>query len=65
MAQFNLALAYLQKGMVQEARLQYAQAIDQYGAEEGLKTGAVNDLKSIAIGPNFATVRDILQTYWP
>ena len=64
-AQFNLSLAYLQKGMMQEARLQYAQAIEQYGAEEGLKTGAVNDLKSVVTGPNSATARDILQTYWP
>ena len=64
-AQFNLALAYLQKGMVQEAHLQYAQAIDQYGAEEGLKMGAVGDLKKIATGPYATLARKILKTYWP
>jgi len=43
----------------------YAKAIAQYGAEEGHRIGAVDDLRQLAThGPNTQTAQQILTTYW-
>jgi len=65
-AQFNLGLAYLAKGELAAAQAVYAQAVEQFGAEEGGQIGAVGDLEAlIAQGRATQTARDILRTHWP
>ena len=46
-AQFNLGLAYLRLGQLDQARQTYAEGIKTYGADEARQVGAVDDLKQL------------------
>ena len=65
-ARFNLGLAYLAKGEVEEAERAYAAAMGKFGraGEEG--DDAAEDLHSlISRGIQVEAARNILETYWP
>jgi len=64
-AQFNLGLAYLAQGDMVKARKAYARGIAEFGAEEGRKIGAVEDLRDLtAQGVRVKEAREILLAYW-
>ena len=63
-AQFNLGLALLSLGHIEEARITYAEGIAKYGADEAERIGTAIALKTLAEQDSQAA-RDILQTYWP
>ena len=63
---FNLGLAHLALNQADAARAVYRQAIEQFGREEGIAIGAVEDLVHLvknSTQPKAA--RQILNTYWP
>lgn len=63
--QFNLGLAYLRLGQIEEARKAYAEGIKRYGAAQAQQVGAVDDLKQlIAQGTQVAEAQRLLATYW-
>jgi len=65
-ALFNLGLAYLAQGGVQSAEEAYARAVAEFGAAEGERIGAVEELRElVARGVEAETGRRILDTYWP
>lgn len=65
-AQFNLALAYLETGRIDEAGQTYRRAVEQYGAAEAVEVGAVDDLRAVlASGVQSAAAHDILEMHWP
>ena len=65
-ARFNLGLAYLARGDVEEAEKTYAQAIEEFGAAEGRAIGAVSDLRAlIESGVREDAGERILRRYWP
>lgn len=65
-ALFNLGLAYLARGDKDAAEKTYAQSVAEYGAEYGVRIGAVADLQAFAAqGAGGAVARTILATYWP
>ena len=65
-AMFNLGLVYIASGERQKARAVYAQAVAQFGAEEGKRIGAVRDLKELEKnGAHAALAQMVLRTYWP
>jgi len=65
-AQFSLGLVYLVQGDMQKARAAYARGVEEFGAEEGIRVGAVKNLKHvISLGMRAAEAREILATYWP
>jgi len=64
-AQFKLGLAYLRLGQTAQARVAYEEGIKQFGAGEGERIGAVDDLKDlIARGIQGAEAQRILDNYW-
>ena len=65
-AQFKLALAYLETGRIDEAGQIYRRAVEQYGAAEAVEVGAVDDLLAVAAsGVQSAAAHDILEMHWP
>ena len=65
-AMFNLGLVYIASGEMRKARQTYAQAIAQFGAEEGERIGAVRDLEKLEKNGEHADLaRMVLRTYWP
>ncbi len=65
-AEFNRGLALLEKGRVAEAELAYARAVERHGAEEAVKIGAVEDLRTVVgRGVQTAAAQAILGAYWP
>ena len=63
---FNLGLAHAALGETEKARSIYAGAIEEFGAEEGVRIGAVEDLVDLMRkGPSAAVARQILELYWP
>ncbi len=64
-AQFNLGLAYLRLGQLDQARQTYAEGIKTYGADEARQVGAVDDLKQlITQGVQATEAKQLLDTYW-
>ena len=64
-AQFNLGLAYLAKGEIDAARATYARGVEEFGAEEAEKIGAVDDLQEfVGRGAHASAAQAILDTYW-
>ena len=65
-AMFNLGLVYVVREDLQKARQAYAQAVAQFGAGEGKRIGAVQDLKDLLEhGEHAAAARTILRAHWP
>lgn len=63
--EFNLALAYLSIGDAELAKQTYAGAIANYGAEEGLRVGALDDLRALAErSVQREVARQIIGRYW-
>lgn len=66
LAQFNLGLAYLNRGDIDTAVAAYTRGVEQYGADEAARIGAVDDLKNlIATGVHAVAAQKILNTHWP
>jgi len=65
-AHFYLGLCYLVRGDIAAAEAVYTQAIEEFGPEEGIAIGVVQDLHSlIKRNIQVETARKILHTYWP
>ena len=65
-AQFNLGLALLARGDDQAARDAYGRGVHQFGADEAVRSGAVDDLQSlIDRGLASGVGEEILKTHWP
>lgn len=69
-ALYNLGLAYLAQRDIEKARQTYAQAVGEFGPDEGVAIGAVDDLSALlendAIAPAQAkAVHKTLSEYWP
>ena len=63
---FNLGLAYLAQGKTKQAELIYKDAVLQFGAEEAVRIGAVDDLRNpIGRGIRVAAAEAILNSHWP
>ena len=60
-------MAHLTLGSTEKARLAYAEAIEEFGTEEGARIGADDDLANlIQEGTRpAATARTVLERYWP
>ena len=64
-ARFNLGLAYLASGESDAAKATYARGVEEFGAEEAERIGAVDDLRElIRLNSQAASAREILRTYW-
>lgn len=64
-AQYNLGLVKIASGQEKEAEQTYAAAVAQYGAVEGERIGAVDDLRALLSTEHEAAAQRILQRYWP
>ncbi len=65
-AVFNLGLAYLAQGKTERAEIVYRDAVFQFGAEEAVRIGAVEDLRNlIDRGIRVAAAEAILNSHWP
>jgi tetratricopeptide (TPR) repeat protein len=65
-AQFNLGLVYLVQGKVAEAGAAYALGVEKYGAAEGARVGAVENLEHlIELGIQVQAAKAILRSHWP
>ena len=62
-AAFNLGLALLAQGQVEEAAAAYGRAVEEYGAEEAVRLGAVEELREAVEGGG-GLGREILARYW-
>lgn len=64
-AQFNLGLVYLAQGDLVAARRAYARGVDEFGREEAVRIGSVDDLQALAErGVQSAVARQLLRDYW-
>ena len=64
-AQFNLGLAYLANGESDAAKATYARGVEEFGAGEAERIGAVDDLKKlIARGIHADVAQEILENHW-
>ena len=62
---FNLGLAYLASGESDAAKATYARGVEEFGAEEAERIGAVDDLKElIGRGIRASEAQAVLDTYW-
>lgn len=61
-AAFNLGLALLAQGQVEEAREVYERAVEEYGAEEAIRLGSVEELRALVEQGGVGW--DILQRHW-
>ena len=64
MAQFNLGLFYLVQGRVEAAEAAYAQGVAQFGCEEAVRIGAVEDLRQVQQTLQHPVAQRILDRYW-
>lgn len=65
-ALFHLGLAYLSRGDGERAEEIYARAIAEFGAEEGVRIGAVAQLRELVEREKDSAVgRRILERHWP
>lgn len=69
-ALFNLGLAYLAQKDFEKAQRTYAQAVGEFGRDEGVAIGAVDDLNVLLENEATAPVKaeeahKILSEYWP
>jgi len=63
---FGLGLAYLAAGKLEAAQQVYAQAIAEFGSNEGLRIGAADDLIHFIENREKAEVAQrVLNAYWP
>ena len=65
-ALFNLGLAHVARGDARQAVETYARAVARFGADEGVKIGAVQDLRALAkSGQRAQLARQVLRAHWP
>ena len=64
--EFNLGLAYLYNRDLERAEEGYAGAVGRFGAEEGARIGAVEDIRELAAGDGHIkeAALQILRRYW-
>jgi len=64
--EFNLGLAYLYNRDLERAEEVYAGAVGRFGAEEGARIGAVEDIRELAAGDGHIkeAALQILRRYW-
>ena len=64
-AYFTLGLVYLAKGEFDAARAAYARGVEEFGAEEAKRNGAVGDLKEfIGRSVHADVAQEILEKHW-